>query len=307
MPRNHRPGPRARRVAALAGPPPHPPWPPRAQALAGLLCLLCLLALRAPTAAEAAVPSPDGRQWPVREEAAPGRGGPPTIERGFLPPPSPWAAGHRGVDLAARAGQPVRAVAAGRVTFAGRVAGRGVVSLVLAGVGGGSGPLRTTYEPVRALVSEGERVAAGQVVGVLEDGPYHCSRPCLHWGLLRGGRYVDPLSLFPWVGGGPRPRLLPVLGVPLPEGPSVVGPPTHSGDPHDRSVAASSSVTPEATVAALLALAVGATWSRGALRRAARGRRRTPRQEVRTPGRLGDGLRAHRRWPAPRPPGQGDA
>lgn len=156
---------------------------------------------------------PVARSWPVKGRAGRPR---PLVVRGWHPPPKPWAAGHRGVDLAAPRGSPVRAVAAGRVSFAGRVAGRGVVSVELAGTG--RPPLRTTYEPVRPSVREGRRVRAGQRVGTVE-GSAHCSGGCLHWGVRRGGRYVDPLSLLPdglLYGGGSR--LLPVYGVPLPAG-----------------------------------------------------------------------------------------
>ncbi|WP_433497485.1 murein hydrolase activator EnvC family protein [Sphaerimonospora sp. CA-214678] len=121
------------------------------------------------------------------------------VIRGFDPPPRPWLAGHRGVDLAARAGDEVRAAGPGIVGYAGRVAGRGVV--VIAHQNG----LRTTYLPVRASVAPGGRVAAGDVIGVVEDVVGHCRRVCLHWGLLRGRSYLDPLALF----GLGRVRLLP--------------------------------------------------------------------------------------------------
>lgn len=147
------------------------------------------------------------RAWPV--------GIRPPVLRGWEPPATVYGAGHRGVDLAASAGEPVRAVAAGRVSYAGRVAGRGVVSVELTGT-----DLRTTYEPVTARVEKGEVVAAGQVVGTVEAGGAHCgARACVHWGLLRGDVYVNPLLLLPpWLLSRGPSRLLPVLGVPLPEG-----------------------------------------------------------------------------------------
>src|SRR5690349_8021915 len=61
-----------------------------------------------------------GRAWPV---AGPGGRVRPVVERGFEPPPEPWAAGHRGVDLGAAPGTEVVAAATGRVSFAGTVAG----------------------------------------------------------------------------------------------------------------------------------------------------------------------------------------
>ncbi|MFF3803045.1 M23 family metallopeptidase [Streptomyces sp. NPDC002032] len=122
-----------------------------------------------------------------------------SVARWWDPPPTPYAAGHRGVDLSAPVGARVRAVGPGRVHYAGQVAGRGVLSLTL------PGGLRTTYEPVRPLVAEGEEVTAGQEVAVLTAGS-HCPGPCLHWGLLTGeDAYLDPLTLLP----RPTPRLLP--------------------------------------------------------------------------------------------------
>ncbi|MHA4818994.1 murein hydrolase activator EnvC family protein [Streptomyces aculeolatus] len=165
------------------------------------------------TAAESPVPGVGDAVWPVDG----GPRGRPVVERGFEPPASPYGPGHRGVDLRAGAGRPVLAAAGGRVSFAGRVAGRGVLAIEHPGTG--RPPLRTTYEPVVPAVRKGERVEAGQVVGRLQGGGHHCATACLHWGLRRGATYLDPLSLLP-----PRlltaghARLLPVFGVPPPAG-----------------------------------------------------------------------------------------
>ncbi|WP_432055599.1 murein hydrolase activator EnvC family protein [Streptomyces sp. bgisy022] len=150
-----------------------------------------------------------GRTWPV--------GVRPRVLRGWEPPPTVYGPGHRGVDLAAPPGTPVRAVAAGRVSFAGRVAGKGVVAVELAGTG--DPPLRTTYEPVRVSVTKGDQVGAGTVLGTVEPTGSHCAAdPCLHWGLLSGDTYLDPLALLPpWLLHRGPSRLLPVLDVPLPE------------------------------------------------------------------------------------------
>lgn len=156
-----------------------------------------------PAAADPSVPAV-GRVWPV--------GTHPLVLRGWEPPATVYGRGHRGVDLSAPAGTPVRTVAAGRVSFAGRVAGRGVVSVQLTGT-----DLRTTYEPVRPSVKKGDEVEAGEVVGSVEPTGSHCTVTCVHWGLLRGETYLDPLSLLPpWLLHREPSRLLPVLGVPLP-------------------------------------------------------------------------------------------
>ncbi|PSM37956.1 peptidase M23 [Streptomyces dioscori] len=149
-----------------------------------------------------------GRAWPV--------GSRPPVTRGWEPPATAYGRGHRGVDLTAAPGTPVKAVAPGRVSFAGRVAGRGVVSVELAGTG--TPPLRTTYAPVAATLNKGAEVAAGEVVGVLELPTSHCPMSCLHWGLRRGDTYLDPLSLLPpWLLTRGPSRLLPVTGIPEPE------------------------------------------------------------------------------------------
>lgn len=105
----------------------------------------------------------------------------------FSPPAQRWLAGHRGVDLGARIGQTVMAAGSGRVAFAGDIAGRGVVTVT-------HGNLRTTYEPVVASVVSGQAISQGQAIGVIGTGG-HCDHRCLHWGLLNGDEYLDPLLL----------------------------------------------------------------------------------------------------------------
>lgn len=112
------------------------------------------------------------------------------VVRGFQPPPTPYSAGHRGVDLATAPGAAVRAAADGRVSFAAQVAGRGVV--VIAHPDGVS----TEYEPVRPVVRAGAAVARGQPIGHVHGthGSFPADR-CLHWGARRAGAYFDPLTL----------------------------------------------------------------------------------------------------------------
>ncbi|MDH6129171.1 M23 family metallopeptidase [Kitasatospora sp. GP82] len=139
-----------------------------------------------------------GRAWPV--------GGRSDLLRRFDAPPVRWAAGHRGVDLAASEGMTVRAAAPGVVSFTGMVAGRPVVTVTHPA--SGTPPLRTTYLPVIGSVPTGALVAAGDAIGTVSAGTGHCAAGCLHWGLLRGKRYLDPLALM----GSGQARLLPLDG-----------------------------------------------------------------------------------------------
>ncbi|MGH3367492.1 MAG: NlpC/P60 family protein [Nocardioidaceae bacterium] len=126
----------------------------------------------------------------------------PRVTRAFDPPSEAWSAGHRGVDLLGAVGQPVLAPAAGRVRFASELAGRGVVVVEVDG-------LRVTFEPVDAVVSVGDRVRTGQLIGHLQLSQSHClPAACLHWGVKRGDRYRDPLAMV----GDAEIVLLPFLG-----------------------------------------------------------------------------------------------
>ncbi len=122
----------------------------------------------------------------------------------FQPPPTPYAAGHRGVDLAVTSGQVVLAARGGRVRFAGTVAGRGVVVI------SHSDGISTEYEPVARAVHVGDTVQTGQVIGRIV-GTHHDCHPggCLHWGARRGGGYLDPMRLLSPLG---PVRLLPWTG-----------------------------------------------------------------------------------------------
>jgi murein DD-endopeptidase MepM/ murein hydrolase activator NlpD len=156
-----------------------------------LTVLAALLAPSAGRAASAAGTDPVG-VWPLVPE--------PEVVRGFDPPDDPWGAGHRGVDLLGSPGQPVRSALPGTVSWAGVLAGRGVVVV-------DHGPTRTTYEPVESNVDLGDHVDAGDRIGRLSAVGSHClPRTCLHWGWIDGDTYLDPLRL---VGAGPV-RLLPL-------------------------------------------------------------------------------------------------
>ncbi len=113
----------------------------------------------------------------------------PVVVTRFDAPPDPWSAGHRGVDLSAALGERVLAPESGSVSFAAMVAGRPVV--VVTHPGG----LRSTFEPVVALVPVGTPVTAGSAVGIVSAAPGHCApATCMHWGVLRDTTYLDPLA-----------------------------------------------------------------------------------------------------------------
>jgi hypothetical protein len=110
-------------------------------------------------------------------------------------PGRPFEAGrHRGVDLAAAPGTPVRAACDGPVVFAGRIAGTGIVTLRC-------GPWRVTHMPLGTIHARGP-VARGTVIGTVAASPDHAG---LHLGVRREGTrfgYVDPLR---FLGRRPRP------------------------------------------------------------------------------------------------------
>jgi murein DD-endopeptidase MepM/ murein hydrolase activator NlpD len=114
-----------------------------------------------------------------------------SLQAAFMPAEA-YGSGHRGIDLSAEPGSPIRAVAHGRVALAGPVAGKPVVVLVVDDPG--IGQVRVTYEPVNPAVKAGDLVWVGQQIGNLAGTGGHCGRPphCLHLGLKQNGRYLNP-------------------------------------------------------------------------------------------------------------------
>lgn len=187
-------------MARVEPPPQAGDMPHVARVLARLLVVV-LAALLGPLAGRSVAGSDPGGVWPLSPK--------PPVVQGFDPPTSPYGAGHRGLDLLGHVTQPVYAALAGRVVFAGQLAGRGVVVV-------DHGPTRTTYEPVAATVHVGDLVAAGGQIGLLTAALSHCfPSACLHLGWIRNadGVYLDPMGLF----GVSPVRLLPLDGsVPAP-------------------------------------------------------------------------------------------
>lgn len=129
--------------------------------------------------------------WPVPA--------PHSLAQPYIAPATPYAAGHRGIDIRAEAGVEVRAPDAGVVHFAGFVVDRPVISIRH------PGGVISSFEPVEPLVATGDRVARGDVIGILLAG--HCASPCLHLGARIDGEYVNPLL---FLGGLERAVLYPL-------------------------------------------------------------------------------------------------
>ena len=199
-------------------------------------------------------PDPDAWRWPMGPPA-------PQVVGAFSPPASPWGPGHRGVDLSARPGQPVHAAGAGRVSYADRLAGRGVVAI-------DHGVLRTTYLPVRPSVRAGGRVAAGARIGVLEGGTPHCPDTCLHWGLRRGALYLNPLDLVQR-----QVRLLPLWRRPSP--PPAHRAPERPTEPR-MTLRDATTATGGALTGMVIAFTLAFAWRRTRARYRLHARRRPP-------------------------------
>lgn len=179
-----------------------------------LLASLLAIGISVPVAVPAAVPERSVRPPPATPDPPPV---PPlwmpvagAVVRGFDSRAGPYGPGHRGIDIAASVGELVRSPAAGRVVFAGRVAGTNWVSLLVApGVVVTLGPL---LDPTATADRIGRRTPVGRV------GPGHSTPPVgraawgregatLHLSVRVDGVYVDPLA---YLVDRPRPRLAPL-------------------------------------------------------------------------------------------------
>jgi murein DD-endopeptidase MepM/ murein hydrolase activator NlpD len=123
------------------------------------------------------------------------------VVRPFQAPVTRYGPGHRGVDLNVARGAEVLAAAPGVVTYAGTLAGRGVV--VIEHPDG----IRTEYEPVLPTVHRGDPVTGGEPIARVAGQHGGCPPDrCLHWGARNSTGYFDPLTLLTPLG---PVRLLP--------------------------------------------------------------------------------------------------
>ena len=180
-----------------------------------LLSVAALLPVAAPAATRSGpgAPPPTTTPDPPR---VPGLWMPVTgvVIRGFDARAGPYGPGHRGIDIAAPVGATVRAPAAGRIGFAGPVAGTTWVSLVVApGVRVTLGPMldpvtagRVSSRAPLGRVGPGHRAAPAEGAGPTEGaGPGLAAT--LHLSVRVDGVYVDPLA---YLIDRPRPRLAPL-------------------------------------------------------------------------------------------------
>ncbi len=166
---------------------------PGLRALGAAIIVLLLAGVASPVHGLAGA-APTGRLpgsgwvWPIAS--------PHPVVRPFIAPETPYAPGHRGIDIAATAGAPVLSPSDGVVHFSGFVVDRDVISI---DHGGG---VISSFEPVSSNLIEGSLVTRGDAIGTLEPG--HCRQPCLHMGVRVGGQYVSPLNFL----GGLAPSVL---------------------------------------------------------------------------------------------------
>jgi hypothetical protein len=174
----------------------------------------------------------------------------------------PYRAGqHRGLDTGAQPGAPVRAPAAGTVSFAGTAPGGGRTVTIQTGDGYSVTLVHLgTIETARsAIVAEGDRVGT---VGPSGDPEY--AEPYVHLGIrltADPNGYVDPLGFLP-----ARPERAAEAPEPAPQ-PA----PAHAGSGHARQPETKPVLEP--------------TAAPSAVRRAARPRARAPVPPELTPGR----------------------
>jgi len=163
-----------------------------------------LLLAAAVLAAFIVAPAARAWTWPVEG----------TVLRAFALTADPYAGGqHRGIDVAAPEGSPVRAASSGTVSFVGSVPNGGKVVTIQTG----SGYAVTALQLGSTAVVRGAAIEEGAIVGAV--GPSSdtvTAEPHVHLGVRVAAEpegYVDPLSLLP-----PRSPAAPVpQPVPLPQ------------------------------------------------------------------------------------------
>jgi lipoprotein NlpD len=101
-------------------------------------------------------------------------------------------AGNKGLDIAGKLGDPVRATAAGRVVYCGTgLRGYGLLIIIKHN----ATYLSAYAHNSKALVKEGDTVKSGQVIARM--GSSDATRVMLHFEIRKSGKPVDPLTLLP--------------------------------------------------------------------------------------------------------------
>lgn len=106
----------------------------------------------------------------------------------FQAPAHRYGPGHRGIDLAAAAGETVVSPASGIVAFSGVVVDRPLITIDY-----GDGYV-LTLEPVAGTPPAGTRVEAGEAIGSVAVGG-HTANGGVHVGVRLHGEYINPLLL----------------------------------------------------------------------------------------------------------------
>jgi murein DD-endopeptidase MepM/ murein hydrolase activator NlpD len=179
-----------------------------------LLASLLAVGISVPVAVPAAAPEASLRPPPATPDPPPV---PPlwmpvagAVVRAFDTRAGPYGPGHRGIDIVASVGELVRSPTAGRVVFAGPVAGTNWVSLLVApGVLVTLGPL---LDPVATADRVRRRTPVGRVAAGHSSPPVGRNGPgregaTLHLSVRVDEVYVDPLA---YLADRPRPRLAPL-------------------------------------------------------------------------------------------------
>jgi Peptidase family M23 len=114
------------------------------------------------------------------------------LEEDYLAPASEYGTGHRGIDFHVEPGQPIQSPAAGTVHFVGKVVNRHLITIRT-----DKGKL-ASFEPVCSQLKAGERVSAGQPIGIRCDGDStyeaHCES-CIHASARDNFGYLSPLHM----------------------------------------------------------------------------------------------------------------
>ena len=105
---------------------------------------------------------------------------------------SQYSESTRGIDIAGSIGDPVKAAAAGTVSYVGNGL-RGLGNLIL--ITHGNGFISAYAHNDKLLVKQNERVTKGQKIAEL--GQSDTTSPRLHFEIRRNGSPVNPLSYLP--------------------------------------------------------------------------------------------------------------